>query len=228
MIGWLKKAYRRYVPMSVRQSRIVDWPKRTLLRLLPHDAVYDADYYTTVIENDAAGGAKVMAASIRREFAPRTVVDLGCGTGALLEALQAEGLQVLGLENSAAALDICRARGLRVRKMNVESDVLEIGETFDLAVSMEVAEHLPATVADRYVNFLTSLSDVVVFTGAPPGQGGTDHVNEQPQAYWVAKFVARSFLHLEDVSAQWRDEWKAGGVASWYYRNVMVFRKRMT
>jgi hypothetical protein len=39
---------------------------------------------------------------------------------------------------------------------------------FDLAISGEVAEHLPATL----VGTLTSVSDVVLFSAAIPGQGG--------------------------------------------------------
>jgi 2-polyprenyl-3-methyl-5-hydroxy-6-metoxy-1,4-benzoquinol methylase len=187
--------------------------------------VYDADYYASVVEDGAARSAEIMAASIRREFAPRTVVDVGCGTGALLDAMRSQGIGVAGFEYSEAALELCRMRGLDVIKVDFERDVLDFKETFDVAVSVEVAEHLPGSVADRYVDLLTSLSEVVVLTAAPPGQGGTDHVNEQPQAYWIAKFAARSFLHVEELSARWRDEWKAGGVAGWYYRNVMVFKR---
>jgi len=50
---------------------------------------------------------------------------------------------------------------------------------FDLAVSMEVAEHLPEQVSEPYIDLLTRLSRVVVFTAARPGLGGSDHVNEQ-------------------------------------------------
>jgi 2-polyprenyl-3-methyl-5-hydroxy-6-metoxy-1,4-benzoquinol methylase len=226
VIGWLKKAYRRFVPMPIRQSRAMEWPKNVLLRLLPHDAVYDADYYANAVEDGAAASAEIMAAAIRREFAPRSVIDVGCGTGALLEAMRTGGVRILGLEYSTAALKRCRARGIDVVRVDLRRETVSITETFDVAVSVEVAEHLPAAAADRYVDLLTRLSNLVVFTAAPPGQGGTDHVNEQPQDYWIAKFGARSFRHVEDLSAQWRQAWKAGGVAGWYCNNVMVFKKR--
>ena len=226
MIGWLKAIYRQYVPMLVRQSRLVESPKRVLFRLLPHDAVYDADYYASAVEGGASRSAKVMANSIRRDFAPRTIVDVGCGTGALLLAMRESGVRVLGFERSTAALDLCRRRGLEVRKLDLEKDVIEVNEKFDVAVSVEVAEHLPAAVADRYIDALTQLSDVVVFTAAPPGQGGTDHVNEQPAGYWIEKFVTRSFVCLEDVTADWQHEWEVGGASAWYFRNLMVFRRR--
>jgi hypothetical protein len=90
---------------------------------------------------------------------------------------------------------------------------------------MEVAEHLPEAVADRYVELLTSLSPLVVFTAAPPGQGGSDHVNEQPPSYWILKFQQRDFGHDDGLTRRWRESWEASGVVeSWYHQNLMIFR----
>jgi hypothetical protein len=92
---------------------------------------------------------------------------------------------------------------------------------------MEVAEHLPARVAERYVGLLAGLAPVIVFTAAPPGQGGADHVNEQPPSYWIEKFSRRGFAHDEARSRAWRARWKASGkVQGWYYRNLMLFRSQ--
>ena len=91
---------------------------------------------------------------------------------------------------------------------------------------MEVAEHLPAMVADRYVDLLTHLSQVIVFTAAPPGQGGDDHVNEQPPSYWISKFQQRGFGYAEELSRRWRESWEAvGDVEGLYHRNLMIFRQ---
>ena len=133
---------------------------------------------------------------------------------------------VFGVDYSDAALMYCRARMLGVAKLDLERDACDIGRTFDVAISMEVAEHLPGSVADRYVDFLVSLSNIVVLTAAPPGQGGTDHVNEQPASYWITKFQQRGFEQDEGLSQRWGETWKAAGnVASIYYKNLMVFRK---
>jgi hypothetical protein len=104
--------------------------------------------------------------------------------------------------------------------------VFNVDRTFDLAVSMEVAEHLPEMVADRYVDLLTRLSQVIVLTAAPPGQGGTAHLNEQPPSYWISKFQQRGFTHAEELSRRWRESWKAAGdVKHWYHHNLMIFRQ---
>ncbi|HEU4929160.1 MAG TPA: hypothetical protein VFU38_04970, partial [Candidatus Krumholzibacteria bacterium] len=119
----------------------------------------------------------------------------------------------------------CRKRNLPVAKFDVEKDRVSVAPRFDVAVSMEVAEHLPAPAADRYVDMLTRLAPVVVFTAATPGQGGNDHVNEQPHEYWIEKFASRGLVLDRDTANRWSGEWERGGrVRDWYHRNLMVFR----
>jgi hypothetical protein len=63
----------------------------------------------------------------------------------------------------------------------------------DLCVSTEVAEHLPAAFADTHVSYLCRTADAVLMTAATPGQGGTDHVNEQPHSYWIETYCGHGF-----------------------------------
>jgi SAM-dependent methyltransferase len=218
-----KRLYHALLPTSVQTSPLV---ARLKTQLLAHDWIYDAEYYAQTIEGPAARSAVTIAAAIFTDLKPSSVIDVGCGTGVLLEALRARGCEVFGLEYAEAALKYCRARRLNVRQFDLERQVFTDTRTFDVAVSMEVAEHLPERVADRYVDLLTRLSPVIVFTAAPPGQGGSDHVNEQPPAYWIAKFQQRGFAHAEELSQRWRERWKAAGdVESWYYKNLMIFRR---
>ncbi len=219
----VKGVYRAVLPLRVRRSAFMC---RLKARFLWHDAIYDEHYYQSDIESAAALGARSMSNSIIAEFNPKRVIDVGCGTGALLEALRDRGCEILGLENSDAALAWCRTRRLSVAKFDLEKDGSEQLGAFDMAISVEVAEHLPERIADRFVDFLTELSGTIVFTAAQPGQGGTDHVNEQPPAYWIAKFEQRGFKHDVDVSERWRESWRAAGdVVPFYYQNLIVFRR---
>jgi SAM-dependent methyltransferase len=191
---------------------------------LPHDAIYTDGYYAFVDETTKAS-AGAMATSIIRDLRPASVLDVGCGTGALLDALRARGATVRGLEYSSAALEYCRRRELDVERYDIEREAPRTVGRFDVASSMEVAEHLPARVAEQFVDLLAASSDRVVLTAATPGQGGTDHVNEQPHEYWIEKFRRRGFTLNEALSARWREEWTAARVASWFSDNVMVFER---
>jgi cyclopropane fatty-acyl-phospholipid synthase-like methyltransferase len=163
----IKNLYRKIVPVQIRNS--LD----RLKTLLAHDMIYDSEYYAANVEGPAARSAKTISESILVEFIPKRVVDIGCGTGALLEAFRERGCEVFGLDYSDAALKFCTARHLNVAKFDLERDEIKNDWHFDVAVSMEVAEHLPEKLAERYVDALTRIAPIIVFTAAPLGQGET-------------------------------------------------------
>lgn len=69
----------------------------------------------------------------------------------------------------------------------------EADRRFDLAISMEVAEHLAPEISANFVRSLTRLSDIVLFSAAVPGRGGTNHINEQWPSYWSNLFRNENF-----------------------------------
>ena len=192
---------------------------------LPREFDYDSEYFLRDIDGPATASAPVITRCIVRDFAPKSVIDIGCGTGALLAQLRDEGCSVLGLEYAAAGRNMCHKRGLEVRPFDITLDNFVAEQIYDVVVSMEVAEHLPETAADRYVELLSRLGRNIVFTAATPGQGGTGHVNEQPHEYWINKFAQRDRILDWTLTSRWRAAWRESGhVQSWYYNNLLVFR----
>ena len=217
----------RVLPKSLRETG----PLRNLaIRIMEktgdHSDIYSARYYQMLVEPYARKSVTQMADSIVKTFHPASVIDVGCGSGALLVGLRKLGVRrLIGLDAAEAGLDIARARGLDVRKFDIATDRWSGGERFDIAVSMETAEHLPKDAADRYVELLCSLAPVVIFTAAHPGQGGIGHLNEQPPEYWIELFKAHGFQLAEKTVADWQTAWTTAGVANFYTRNLMVFAK---
>jgi SAM-dependent methyltransferase len=200
------------------------WPTARWQRHDHEKETYDSEYFD-FIEFTSSWSREPMADSMVRDLAPRTAVDVGCGTGALLEALRSRAVQVTGLEYSDVALEACIRRGLAVRKFDIGRQRLSRKlRKLDLAISFEVAEHLPARLANRFVKILCLASDTVVLSAATPGQGGTYHFNEQPHEYWIEKMARRGFTLDRDLTLSWRAEWR-GKTADWYHANVMVFRR---
>jgi SAM-dependent methyltransferase len=156
----------------------------------------------------------------------RSVVDVGCGPAFALARLQELGHEVKGIEGSVHALHFCPIKD-KVSIVDITTAKAKYFGTFDLVVCTEVAEHLEAVHADNLVNLLAGLAkDVIYFTAAPPGQGGTDHVNEQPPEYWIDKFHALRCQVDQELTermrARLRDvmKWQF-----WYATNSLVFRK---
>ncbi|HRU05348.1 MAG TPA: methionine biosynthesis protein MetW [Candidatus Brocadiia bacterium] len=223
MVHWL---YRKLVPEAWKTSRVVSAFKRLYYRLAPHDMTYDDRFYAEVAGPAGERAAPVMASSLRRAFNPSSVLDVGCGAGALLDGLRALGVRVTGLEKARSAIAACERRGLSAIRFDVTRDCLPPGCKADVCCCFEVAEHVPARHAPRLVALLAEASPVVVFSAAPPGQGGTDHVNERPAEYWADLFRAHGFAPDASMTRELRDEWASSGVvAAWYWRSVVVFRR---
>lgn len=151
------------------------------------------------------------------EPAGKSVVDFGCGQGDwLLEAGNLGAATLLGLETYAleggATLPIpSRAADLTMP--------ISLDRRFDIALCLEVGEHIEQRHADTLVASLAAAAPLVLFSAAVPGQGGVGHVNEQPPAYWHAKFRAHGF----DCFDFRREIWHDSGVEPWYAMNVLAF-----
>ena len=232
--GVLKRCYHSCVPLRVRDGLYHMTPRPllklrqrligTLERSARHDEIYDKDYYERLVDPTMRLSVVPMAESIIKHFRPRTVVDVGCGTGLLLLTLKEKGVRGTGLEYSDAARAICQARGLDVRRFDIEKDASPDIKA-DLVISTEVAEHLPESCADRFVDLLCSVADHIVLTAAVPGVEGTDHVNEQPNEYWIKKLESRGMIYDKVLSQQWRSHWNAAGVAGCFATTLMLFSR---
>lgn len=107
---------------------------------------------------------------------------------------------------------------------NLDSDqVTFLAGKFDLAICLEVGEHLPESRAMALVSLLCNKSDLVLFSAAIPNQGGTGHVNEQWQTYWADKFYANGFG--AEICYPVKDN---PNVDPWYRQNMVLYRKGAT
>lgn len=151
---------------------------------------------------------------------PATVVDVGCGAGFMLSKFAERGVSVRGIEGSKAAMKRAPVRD-RIVLANLERGVPRLGR-FDLCLCIEVAEHLSPRSGPSLVAGLTSLSDVVVFSSATPGQGGVAHINERPHAYWTDLFRARDLVE-SPLTAAVRARISDIPEPFWIHDNLRVF-----
>ena len=168
---------------------------------------YDEEFYAGKNEGSYRS-AMVVLPLVFAIVTPRNVVDLGCGTGTWLRAAHELGAHdYLGYDGPHVT-QLCIPKD-RFAAVDLRQP-LPTDRKFDLAISCEVAEHLPATSAATLIGTLTSLSDVVLFSAAIPGQGGVHHVNEQWPAYWQALFRARNYSAYDFIRPRiWND--RSGG-----------------
>lgn len=180
---------------------------------------YNTAFYEMYSSICTSSAAKVVPFLVS-QFRPQSVVDVGCGTGTWAAEFRRQGVpEVMGIDG--AYVDKSQ---LRIPESSFLSKDLErplpLIRTFDLAISMEVAEHLSPGRASSFVEDLISLAPVVVFSAAVPMQGGAHHVNEQWGSYWHSLFTRNGFRSIDCLRGRF---WNDPGVAVWYRQNMMVY-----
>jgi SAM-dependent methyltransferase len=184
--------------------------------------IYDTDFFET-IEVSALCSAQQIVPLVVALVRPQKVVDLGCGTGAWLSVFKENGVKrVCGVDGRWVV-----GKRLLIPECDfIAADLggpLPVTEPFDLAVSVEVAEHLVPKSGDRLVDSLTSLAPVVLFSAAIPYQGGVHHTNEQWPTCWIERFRARGFVALDCLRPKlWENKW----VARYYAQNLFLFVRK--
>jgi SAM-dependent methyltransferase len=180
---------------------------------------YTTQFYD-IIRDGSRRSAEVMAPIVVRLIQPRSIVDVGCGDGTWLSVFAKMGcVDILGIDGDYVDRHSLQIPNEQFRAANL-SRALTVSRTFDLAMSLEVAEHLPPKSAEGFIAGLTKLAPVVLFSAAIPFQGGTDHVNEQWPQYWANLFEKHGFDAIDCIRSE---IWDNGGVEWWYAQNTILY-----
>lgn len=154
---------------------------------------------------------------------PRSVVDVGCGTGIWLNEFMNRGVgDVIGIDGPWVQQEMLQIPPSQFYRRDL-SLPFELGRKFDLVLCLEVAEHLPARSARLFIRSLTSLADTVVFSAAIPFQGGTNHLNEQWPEYWQNLFAGNGYLTFDVIRSK---IWRNANVKNIYAQNIFVYASR--
>lgn len=180
---------------------------------------YTEEFYE-LLRQGSRRSAKEIIPLVLEFIQPKSVVDVGCGLGSWLSVFKEFGIgECLGIDG-----DYVDKNRLEISQEEFQTfdlnNPLKLDRTFDLVVSLEVAEHLPAKSAGTFISSLTDHGLVVLFSAAIPLQGGTNHVNEQWPHYWVQLFQERGYLAIDCLR---KKIWNNENVEPWYAQNILFF-----
>jgi hypothetical protein len=186
------------------------------------DSVYNQEFYSNQKFGSLSSAKEVIPIILTWFPETKSVIDFGCGLGTWLSVFQENGIKnILGLDGDYVSKDELLIDHSSFQPQDL-SQPIALNKKFDLAISLEVAEHLPESCADIFIDNLTNTSDVIVFSAAIPGQGGDSHINEQWQSYWIKKFEQKGYILLDGLK---EEIWNNKNVEFWYSQNINIFIK---
>ncbi len=162
-------------------------------------------------------GARGGLAAVIQAANPRSVLDVGCGTGTWLRAACELGLDdVVGIDGVRAPDDLLQVDARKIKFLDLTKP-FDLGRRFDLVLCLEVAEHLPESAAVDLIDSICRHTDRVLFSAACPEQPGQHHINCQWPTYWQAIFNQLGFTC--DDTIRWQ-LWALRDVEPWYRQNL--------
>lgn len=185
--------------------------------------MYNTDFYKNRHKRTVDSAEQILGL-VENIIPPiHSVVDVGCGVGTWLSVLQRKGVErIQGIDGSWVDKTYLQIP----RESFLEHDLtqkIKLGEKFDLAISLEVAEHLPESNAEDFIDSLTKLSDFVLFSAAIPSQGGVGHINEQWPIYWINLYETKGYQAFDLIR---RRIWMKQDIPFWYRQNTLLFVRK--
>jgi SAM-dependent methyltransferase len=215
-----------YMLLSRKRLRLMRQRILDRFKLNDLNQIYPEDWFAERKEGVWYGDIQHFCGVIWAQFEPQSVADVGCGPGVYLKCLQQLGAEsVLGLEGAKNALKHAVIPNI------VQHDLREPfqhSRHYDLVMCIEVAEHIHNIHSDVLVDTIAGLckrDGHIIFTAAPPGQGGFHHINLQPREFWVKRFAQRGFSYSARLSTKLREQLDLKHL-HWIERNLMIFKRR--
>jgi SAM-dependent methyltransferase len=183
--------------------------------------LYGVSYYKTQV-SESLESARIYLKFLWQFFRPASVLDVGCGRGAWLEACHELGSKSLfGFDGDWNNQSLMSDPAIQFQSIDLNKP-FSVPEKVDLAMTLEVAEHLEPSAAPQFVKCLTDTADAVLFSAAYTGQGGINHLNEQPPTYWARLFAQHQFVPFDLFRPVF---WGNEKVCFWYRQNAFLYVK---
>ena len=167
--------------------------------------------------------AKIILPILFNRYKPNSIIDIGCGIGTWLKAANELGVnKFIGIDGNEIEENFLLVSRKYIKIDNLETHKNTNNEKYDLAISVEVAEHLHNNCSVNFAETLTSYSDVILFSAAIPYQEGEHHINCQPPQFWVdifKKYGYDCYDFRNDLMNMWEK------INPCYSQNILLFAK---
>jgi SAM-dependent methyltransferase len=187
--------------------------------------MYERDFHTS-IENDEYPQAVRLAEYISEYCNFKTFLDFGCSTGLYLKEIKCR----VPIQNESTGFEfsedaVKHALCSDVIRFDLTKPLLREKKDDTLGLCLEVLEHIDD---EHWLPVLTNISklcDVIIFSAASPGQGGTGHINCRPKIDWIRRFHSLGWVIDLDHTRHMLQRITNGYHMGWFANNVMILVK---
>lgn len=211
----------------IEYRRFADYESRvTVLRAdaasqAPRPDQADAEKWTA----EHQGVAESLVPFVLDRYAPRSVVDVGCGAGFWLRACERHGVaRVRGFtprDDAGAAQANVTSLDLACLGDAVDVETARHGR-FDVCLALDVAHALAPASHPAFIDACTQLSDTVVFSSRLPGGPGVSPY-ARPLAYWSDLFWQAGYALDDRLRPAVEERW---GFPRTVFDVLLAFRRR--
>jgi cyclopropane fatty-acyl-phospholipid synthase-like methyltransferase len=149
---------------------------------------------------------------------PPSILDIGCGTGAMVKLARLNGIEAVGIDQ------------LEMEPPDITHDLekpIDLGKKYGLVICLEVVEHISEFNEDiilRTIQNHAHKNGMLLFSAAHPGQGGDHHKNLRSAKYWRSMLFHRGMNYREDITNRMRIAWlNIPHPMDWLISNVQLF-----
>lgn len=183
---------------------------------------YDQKYYQNPTNERMVPNSAVQVLKILFEvYKPKSIIDVGCGNGVWLNVANSLGVnEFLGIDGKWSG-EWNKLPKENYFPCNLEEFKFEkINKKYDLALCLEVIEHIDNDSSILMIKEITKLSPVILFSAALPFQGGDHHINENWLDYWKNYFEKSNYYCFDFIRPQ---IWNNDDIYWWYRQNIVLF-----
>jgi cyclopropane fatty-acyl-phospholipid synthase-like methyltransferase len=188
-------------------------------------AVYDENFFGAQWFREWEKLREVLFALICCEPRWRSILDFGCGPGAMIDYMNARGIHYVGCDYSEEARSLYLAHyGAHPEHYASRLGDVDIG-SFDLFLSFDVFEHMTDVQIVDVLEASKGISEY--FLNISRDWRTPGHINIKSDRAWLKFFKRHGLLLLEDTTTRLRERYTVlrPGCPDRWERNMFVLKR---